>query len=103
MWLLGLVIEAVADDQKRQFQSNADNKGKFINTGIWRWSRHPNYFGEILLWISFALFCANGLHSPLLQVLASVAPSFIVFLLLRISGIPLQEKQAKQRWGSDPA
>ena len=55
MWSIGLLIEIVADRQKSKFKGNLKNEGKFINVGLWAWSRHPNYFGEIVLWVGMAI------------------------------------------------
>ena len=100
LWLLGFLFETIADRQKSAFKAKPENKGRFIDTGLWTLSRHPNYFGEITLWIGVAIVAAPVLQGW--QMLTLISPLFVVFLLCRVSGIPLQEKQAKERWGEDP-
>ena len=102
LWAVGLVCETIADVQKMKFKSNPANKGKWIESGIWRYSRHPNYFGEILVWIGVYIFAATSLP-PAQAIIGLVSPLFIIVLLLFVSGIPLLEKSADQRWGNDPA
>lgn len=100
MWVVGFLIEVVADAQKNAFRAKPENKGRFITTGLWAWSQHPNYFGEILLWTGIALAAV-----PVMQGwswLALVSPAFVVLLLTRISGIPTLDRQAKKQWGNDP-
>jgi len=100
LWLLGFGIEVIADRQKSQFRANPQNAGKFINTGLWSWSRHPNYFGEIVLWIGVAIIAAPVLSGW--QWLTLISPIFVVILLTRVSGVPLLEKQADEKWGGQP-
>jgi steroid 5-alpha reductase family enzyme len=100
VWVLGFGIEVVADGQKSQFRANPENAGKFINTGLWAWSRHPNYFGEIILWIGVAIIAAPTLRGW--QWLTMVSPVFIVILLTRISGVPMLEERADKKWGGQP-
>lgn len=97
IWLLGFSIEVVADSQKSRFNANPENKGKFIQTGLWSRSRHPNYFGEILLWVGVAVISLPVLQGW--QWIALISPVFVTLLLTRISGIPLLEKKADQKWG----
>lgn len=97
VWLLGFGIEAVADWQKKRFSENADNKGKFIQEGLWAYSRHPNYLGEIILWTGVALVAVPVLQGWQWVVLSS--PVFVAILLIRVSGIPLLEKRADEKWG----
>lgn len=97
---VGLLIETVADIQKLQFNANPANKGHWIQTGLWRYSRHPNYFGEILFWAGIYLFTVPSLEGWALLV-GLVSPLFITILLLFVSGIPLLEKVADKRWGDD--
>lgn len=97
IWLLGFSIEVVADSQKSRFNANPENKGKFIQTGLWSRSRHPNYFGEILLWVGVAVIALPVLQGW--QWIALISPVFVTLLLTRISGIPLLEKKADQKWG----
>jgi steroid 5-alpha reductase family enzyme len=99
-WAVGFGIEAVADQQKRRFKSRPENAGRFISTGLWAWSRHPNYFGEILLWTGVALIAFPALEGWQLATLLS--PVFVTFLLTRVSGVPLLEERADVRWGGDP-
>ena len=97
VWVFGFGIEVTADTQKSRFSANPDNKGKFIQTGLWSRSRHPNYFGEIVLWIGITIIAL-----PLLQGwqwIALISPIFVTLLLTRISGVPLLEKKADQKWG----
>lgn len=101
IWLVGMVFETVADAQKSAFKADPANKGKFINTGLWRWSRHPNYFGEITLWTGILVMAVPVLSG--LAWLVVISPVFVYLLLTRVSGINLQDEQAKERWGDDPA
>lgn len=97
VWLFGFIIEVVADVQKSRFNADPANKGKFIQTGLWSRSRHPNYFGEIVLWIGIAIIAL-----PVLQGwawIALISPLFVAILLTRISGIPLLQKKADKKWG----
>ena len=100
IWLVGFGIEVIADRQKSQFRAVPENKGKFINTGLWSWSRHPNYFGEIVLWIGVALIAVPVLSGW--QWLTLISPIFVVILLTRVSGLPMLEKQADDKWGGQP-
>jgi len=101
VWATGLTIEIVADEQKRRFRSDPRNAGRFITTGLWAWSRHPNYFGEILVWLGVAITAWPALDGwPRITL---VSPLFVYVLLTRISGIPLLEARARRRWGDDPA
>lgn len=97
VWLLGFGIEVIADWQKSQFKAKPENKDKFINIGLWSWSRHPNYFGEIVLWIGVAIISLPILRG--LQWTMLISPIFIIILLTRISGIPLLESRADDKWG----
>lgn len=97
VWLLGFASEVIADSQKSRFNADPANKGKFIRTGLWSRSRHPNYFGEIVLWLGVAIIAAPVLQGW--QWIAMISPLFVALLLTRISGIPLLEKKADAKWG----
>jgi len=97
IWIFGFAIEVIADSQKSRFSANSDNKGKFIQTGLWSRSRHPNYFGEIILWIGVAVIAFPVLQGW--QWIALISPVFVTFLLTRVSGIPLLENKADKKWG----
>ncbi|MBN1666189.1 MAG: DUF1295 domain-containing protein [Anaerolineales bacterium] len=97
LWVFGFVIEVVADSQKSRFSANPDNKGRFIQTGLWSRSRHPNYFGEILLWVGVMLIALPVLQGW--QWVALISPIFVTLLITRVSGVPLLEKKADQKWG----
>ena len=99
IWAVGFVIEAVADGQKRAFRSDPANGGRFIRSGLWAWSRHPNYFGEIVIWVGIAIIAAPALSHW--QWVTMVSPVFVFVLLTRVSGIPILERQASARWGDD--
>ena len=99
IWILGFTFEAVADKQKKSFSKILENKDKFITLGLWSISRHPNYFGEIVLWTGIAI-----MSLPLLsgwQFLTLVSPVFVYLLLTKISGLPFLEEKAEKKWGND--
>ncbi len=97
VWTAGILIEIVADRQKSAFRADPANKGRFINTGLWAWSRHPNYFGEIVLWTGMAIIAIPVLEGW--QWATLVSPLFVTFLLTKVSGVPMLEKSADERWG----
>ena len=100
VWVVGIGLEIVADAQKSRFRADPANKGRFIHTGLWSWSRHPNYFGEILLWVGVAVVALPALRGW--QWVAILSPVFVALLLLRVSGVPMLEKAADERWGGQP-
>ncbi|PKA64867.1 hypothetical protein AXF42_Ash011469 [Apostasia shenzhenica] len=98
IWLVGITIEAISDQQKLVFKNSSSNTTKWCNVGFWKYSRHPNYFGEILIW--WGIFVAS---IPVLrngEWLVIFGPLFLTFLLLLVSGIPLLEASAEKRFGS---
>jgi steroid 5-alpha reductase family enzyme len=97
IWVLGFSIEVVADSQKSRFSAIPGNKGKFIQTGLWSRSRHPNYFGEIMLWVGVAVIALPVLQGW--QWVALISPIFVALLITRVSGVPLLEKKADKKWG----
>lgn len=100
VWIIGFAIEAIADAQKNRFNADPANKGKFIQTGLWSRSRHPNYFGEIVLWLGVAIIALPVLQGW--QWVALISPVFVTILLTRISGVPLLEAKADKKWGGQP-
>jgi len=100
IWLLGFIIEIVSDEQKRKFRLNTENQNSFINSGLWAWSQHPNYFGEILLWIGVSIVALPVLSGW--QYVSFISPIFVFVLLTKISGVPMLNSAAKKRWGNDP-
>ncbi|MDA0897416.1 MAG: DUF1295 domain-containing protein [Proteobacteria bacterium] len=100
MWALGFVIEVIADRQKTIFRKDPANAEKFISSGLWSISRHPNYLGEIILWIGIAVIALPVLSGW--QWVTLISPIFVSFLLLKVSGVPLLENNAESRWGDDP-
>ncbi|MBC6493956.1 DUF1295 domain-containing protein [Microbacterium sp. 4-7] len=97
VWLLGMTIEIVADAQKSAFRADPRHKDEFIRTGLWSRSRHPNYFGEIVIWVGVFLTAAPVLAGW--QWVAILSPLFVILLLTRVSGIPLLEARAEKKWG----
>ncbi|MBT8102496.1 MAG: DUF1295 domain-containing protein [Gammaproteobacteria bacterium] len=97
VWTIGMLIEIVSDRQKSAFRNDPDNEGKFINVGLWAWSRHPNYFGEIVLWTGMAIVAIPVLQGW--QWATLISPVFVTFLLTRVSGVPMLEEKADTRWG----
>lgn len=101
IWIIGFAVEVVADRQKSTFRSRPENRGRFISEGLWAWSRHPNYFGEIVLWTGIAIIAFPVLHGW--QFVTLISPVFVWFLLTRVSGIPMLEAKGEEKWGDDPA
>lgn len=103
LWLAGFGIEVVADRQKRQFKragrQDPQQRGRFIQTGLWAWSRHPNYFGEIVLWTGMLVLTSSSLQGWSWVVV--ISPVFVTLLLTKVSGIPLLEARADARFGDD--
>ena len=97
VWAAGFAIEVGADRQKSRFNADPANKGQFIATGLWARSRHPNYFGEIVLWVGVALIALPALRGW--QGVGLLSPFLVTLLLTRVSGIPLLEQKADQKWG----
>lgn len=97
-WVFGFLIEVLADSQKSAFRKIPENRHKYITSGLWRYSRHPNYFGEIIMHSSLGALAAisGGLYFALLS------PVFTWFLLLKVSGVPMLEKAGMKKWGGDP-
>lgn len=100
IWIVGFIIETIADQQKFNFKSNINNKNKWIQNGIWKYSRHPNYFGEILVWWGIFIICLPFLSG--FYYLTIISPIFITFLLLFISGIPTIEKKYNEKYKNNP-
>ncbi len=97
IWAFGFAFEVAADTQKSRFNANPANKGRFIQTGLWSRSRHPNYFGEITLWVGVAIIALPILQGW--QWVALISPVFVALLITRVSGVPLLEKKADKKWG----
>ena len=101
LWLIGMFFQVLGDSQLARFVAQAGNKGKVLSSGVWRYTRHPNYFGEIILWIGIAVIALPVLAGW--QWVTLVSPIFVSFLLLKVSGVPMLENNAESRWGNDPA
>ena len=100
LWITGFSIEIIADKQKRDFKKDTSKEKEFITNGLWAWSRHPNYFGEIMLWIGVTLIAYPVLSGW--QLCTLISPIFVYVLLTKISGVNLLENRAIKKWGSDP-
>ncbi len=99
LWIAGFSIEVIADSQKSEFRADPANKDRFITTGLWKLSRHPNYFGEILLWLGIAVIAFPVMYGW--SYVALFSPVFVFILLNFVSGVPLLEKRSNKRWGGD--
>lgn len=98
IWAVGLVVEAAADYQKFAFKQDPANKGRWIQTGLWRYARHPNYFGEITVWAGVYVACFTALDG-IEKLIGLGSPLLIALVLLYVSGVPILEKSADERWG----
>ena len=100
LWAAGFAVEVIADRQKSRFRADPTHRGRFISTGLWSRSRHPNYFGEILLWTGVAVIAVPVLQGW--QWVGMVSPVFVAVLIIRVSGVPLLEAKADAKWGGQP-
>ena len=99
LFIYGFCIEIIADNQKSKYRSIPENKDKFITTGLWAKSRHPNFFGEIVLWAGIAVMSFSSLHG--LQYLTLISPVFTYLLLVYVSGVRMLEARADKKWGQE--
>tara|TARA_B110000467_G_scaffold158236_1_gene174112 strand:- start:3201 stop:4034 length:834 start_codon:yes stop_codon:yes gene_type:complete len=99
MFIGGFVIEIVADQQKSAFRAIPENRNKFITSGLWSKSRHPNYFGEITLWTGVAVMSFSSLSG--IEYLTLISPIFTYLLLVKISGVRMLEGRGQKTWGND--
>jgi steroid 5-alpha reductase family enzyme len=99
VWIIGFAIEAAGDAQKYAFRNDPTNKGRWIQSGLWKYSRHPNYFGEVILWWGLFVLALPSFSASLLFTL--IGPVFITLLLLFVSGVPLLEKSAEAKHGNN--
>lgn len=100
IWAFGFAVEVISDNQKSRFNADPANEGQFIRSGLWSWSRHPNYFGEIVLWAGVAVMAFPALIGN--QVFTLIAPIFVMLQLTLISGVRMLEHRANREWGEDP-
>ena len=96
-FIVGFAIEVVSDQQKSAFRAVPENKEKFITSGLWSKSQHPNYFGEILLWSAIALLSISSLNGT--QYLTLISPIFTYVLLVYISGVRMLDDMGNKKWG----
>ena len=100
MFIIGFGLEVTADMQKTRFRKNPENKEKFISTGLWAKSRHPNYLGEIILWLGVALMSMESLEG--VEYITLISPLFVYMLLVYISGVRMLENSGQKKWGNLP-
>ena len=97
IFFVGISIEVISDNQKTKFRKDPKNKDRFINTGLWSRSRHPNYVGEITLWSGVAIISFSSLEGW--QYVSLISPIFTYFLLVYVSGVPQLEESGQKKWG----
>jgi steroid 5-alpha reductase family enzyme len=100
VWIAAFLFEVIADAQKSAFRGDSSNAHKFITTGLWAYSRHPNYFGEVCMWIGVCLSGSSCFSSG--QWMAWISPLTTWILLMKVSGVPLLEKKGEKEWGQLP-
>jgi steroid 5-alpha reductase family enzyme len=94
-WIVGFLFESIGDYQKNKFKSNKENKNKFCNIGLWQYTRHPNYFGEALLWWGICFITMNSVPF----YFAAIGPLILNFLLVKVSGVAMLEESYEKRDG----
>lgn len=97
LWIFGFIIEFISDKQKRKFKQS--NKDGYITSGLWAYSRHPNYVGEIMLWTGIAIISFPSLEG--FQLITLISPIFVYLLLTKISGLNILEENADKKWGNE--
>jgi len=97
VFIFGFLVEIIADWQKSNFRKNPTNKNQFIAQGLWSYSRHPNYFGEITLWLGISIMSFSSLSSW--QYITLISPVFTYILLVYISGVRILEIAGMEKWG----
>ena len=97
IFVLGFIVEVIADNQKTKFRKDPANKDKFIDSGLWSYSRHPNYLGEITLWLGVSIMSLSSLTGW--QLITLISPVFTYILLVYISGVRILEERGKKKWG----
>jgi steroid 5-alpha reductase family enzyme len=103
IWIYGIMIEGVADAQKFSFKNNPANRGSWIQTGLWKYSRHPNYFGEMLCWTGIYVYALPALSASALNALIGlISPLYIILMLRFVSGVPKLEKIDDERFRGNP-
>ena len=98
LWVFGFLFEVLADHQKTQFKANPTNDGKFINEGLWTKSRHPNYFGEMVLWFGVSIMSVPVMSG--MQYVSLISPVFSFVLIYYVSGVRMLEARSDKKWGS---
>ena len=97
--ILGVLLETIADYQKFVFKNKEENRGKWISTGLWKYSRHPNYLGEILMWVGVFIYSVVYIND--IAILTVISPIYITYLLVGVSGIPTLEKQYDKKYSNN--
>ena len=100
-WIIGFIWEAISDQQKYNFNLNPENKKKILKTGLWKYSRYPNYFGEIFLWTGIFLSSTSSLIPDFNSILKASASPLLTFVLLKyVSGVRLSDQRYNERFGN---
>jgi len=99
LWVLGFIIEVISDRQKRKFKKK--NNDGYITSGLWAYSRHPNYVGEIMLWTGITIISFPSLEG--FQLITLISPVFVYLLLTKVSGLNILEENADKKWGKEQA
>ena len=99
LFISGLFLEVVADRQKTEFRSIPENRDRYITSGLWAKSRHPNFFGEVILWLGVAVISFSSLQG--LQYITLISPIFTYCLLVYVSGVRMLEARADKQWGNE--
>ena len=100
LWIFGFGFEVLADHQKTKFKADPANDGKFITGGLWDVSRHPNYFGEIVLWLGISVMAVPVMSG--LQYVSLVSPVFGFLLIYYVSGVRMLEARSDKKWANNP-